>query len=425
MSRPAEKRPERTCGRRLKAYQWAIEALPSYLCGGRYRCCTLTGQPAFSVAATAFHNIRPTSKEFRNRWLRAVELGSIINFVSARWVFFARGVAPFLLVAFQPASGQGFPAPVLYRTIRPSKALDATHSIAYATSERRWVGKEELLHHDYLWKTYAWGNHRDAALMARLDAEQQLREALPNDPEPGWGYQYGKKDPSEYLASIPSLKRFEPWGSQSQAEEFEDPPHGVKRQPDERLYRGQRILISRGVRVGFGPAVRLMNTACSFRHTVYCLPIPHLPPWQANVILGTILSSLGRYRLFMHSGSWGVWHDSVTADDILNFPLRLPGARDPVVKRIRSAVDRLYRGSSKQPPAQILESLNEAIFDLFELSLSERDLVRDFHIYTLGLAGTWRKSVTSEALMPVTLPSWRSGIASDIPAAEVVPWAST
>jgi hypothetical protein len=377
------------------------------------------GTSALLVAATAFHNVRHTSREFRRRWLADIELETVVNFAPARWVFFARGVAPFFLVAFRRGSGEGWPTPVLYRTLRPSKALDATRSMAYATSERRWVSKEALRQRDYLWKTYAWGNHLDAALMARLDAEKQLRELLPDDPEPGWGYQYGQKPPSKYLMAIPSLKSFRPWGPLRPADYEDLPRRGVKRQPDERLYRGQRILISRGIRVGFGPAVRLIDTACSFRHTIYCLPMPDFPSWQAKTIFATILSSLGRYRLFMHSGSWGVWHDSVTAEDILSLPIRLTDAEDPAVRQIESAVDQLYEWADLQPPEHILRSIDEAVFDLFELDSAERDLVRDFHTYTLELAGAWSKSVKSEALMPVALPLKRSGTADDIPVGTV------
>ena len=98
---------------------------------------------------------------------------------------------------------------------------------------------------DYLWKTYAWGGHRDAALMARLDAEQQLKQIAPDDPSPAWGYQYStaknkrRKEASDYLKSIPSLSTFEVWGP-IQPAWLEDPPQFVGRWPDERRYSGQR-----------------------------------------------------------------------------------------------------------------------------------------------------------------------------------------
>ena len=245
----------------------------------------------------------PRPRDFRQQLARCRRAGFQQSTSSAaRWVFFARGVAPFYLVTFRHSSSESWRTSVVYRTVRPSKALDATRSMAYAAPGRRWVSQEALRQRGYLWKTYAWGSHLDDALMARLDAEQQVHELPPEEPEPGWGYQYGTKVPSDYLASTPSLKRFDSWGPLDH-QVYEGAPHGVKRQPDEKLYQGQRILISRGVRAGFGPAVRLLDSDSSFRHTIYCLPISHLPSWQAKVIVGTMLSTLGRYRIFMHTGS--------------------------------------------------------------------------------------------------------------------------
>ncbi|MGW3346603.1 HsdM family class I SAM-dependent methyltransferase [Nonomuraea rubra] len=379
------------------------------------------GTAALLVAAMAFHNTRHTSKEFRRQWLDAVDLESVTNFASARYVFFAKAVAPFLLIKFKPRAAHVRSASVLYRTVRLSSALTATRSIAYASTERRWVDKQALRYHDYLWKTYAWGSHHDAALMARLDSEQPLREVLPADPKPGWGYQYGNATPSDRLASLPSLRRFDPWGP-LRREWFEPSPEGVKRQPDERLYRGQRIIISRGIRSGFGPTARLLNESCSFRHTIYCLPLEAAPGWHATTILGVILSSLGRYRLFMRSGSWGLWHDCVTAEDILSLPIRLAGASDPITRRIASAVNRLqtydprtelFGAASAEPdgpPREILHDLDEAVFDLFDLTPSERDLVNDFHDYTIDLVG--RK--THNGSVALQLPEIRHGTVEDV-----------
>jgi hypothetical protein len=103
-----------------------------------------------------------------------------------------------------------------------------------------------------------------------------------------------------------------------------------------------------------------------------------------------MLSTLGRYRFFMHTGSWGVWYDSITAEDILSFPVKLTTAKDPSVRQIGSAVDELYRWESTQTPDSILAVIDEAVFDLFELTPNERDLVtkENLSYWTLGLAVT-------------------------------------
>ena len=374
------------------------------------------GVAALLVNATALHNSRSTSRHFRSRWLQEAELREVVNFTSSRTLFFEGAIAPFMLLVFQPrrrersSSASGM---LSYSTVRPSSALAATGALAHAQLERRWVNQDTLANRDYLWKTYAWGNHHDEALMARLDAEERLKNFLPDDPAPGFGYQRGTARPSERLRSLRSLKRFDYWGPLSSCS-FEDPPTGAKQQPDERLYDGQRIVIARGVRSGFGPAARLETRPFSFRHTVYCLPLRSVPVWQAETILGTLLSALGRYRLFMASGSWGIWHDNFLASDILGLPARMAGAQASVTKRISRVVSRLSEinytsrsgsllsygdGTGTKDLCEMLLELDEAVFDLFDATEAERDLVRDFMNHTLPLVGRptyWFRQPTVE-----------------------------
>lgn len=358
------------------------------------------GVAAMLVAATAFHNSRSTSRRFRSQWLRAAEMCEIVDFTSARALFFDSAVAPFMLIVFRPQSPERSTRYLAYSTVRPSRPLKATKAVAHAQLERRWVHQEALANRDYLWKTCAWGNHHHESFMSRLDMEQTLEEFLPLDPGPGWGYQRGEEEPSRLLRELPSVKRFDSWGP-FRYSTFEPQPDGVKRQPDESRYEGQRIVIAQGIRSGFGPAARLETVPFSFRHTIYCLPLESVPPWQAKTVLGTLLSALGRYRLFMKSGKWGVWRDKLLAHDILDLPIRMPTQAASVTRRIERAIDRLrhldhaeakiaagYEGPTESRRLnELLLDIDEAVFDLFETSPAERDLVRDFIDYTLPLVG--------------------------------------
>lgn len=362
------------------------------------------GIGALLVSATAFLNSRSKSRRFRSRWLHEVELREVVDFTSSRDLFFDGGIAPFMFLTFVPrrlersANASGI---LSYSTVRPSRSLASTKALSHAHLERRWVRSEALASRDYLWKMYAWGNHHDEALMARLDAEECLEDFLPRDPVPGFGYQRGMKRPSKVLSSLPSLNRFHSWGPLNYSQ-FEDPPTGVKTQPDERRYFGRRIVIAQGVRSGFGPAARLETEPFSFRHTIYCLPLQSVPEWQAKTILGTLLSTLGRYHLFMKSGSWGVWHDTFYARDILNLPIRMAAKHSRVTKQICRVVDQLAEikdtemsggplrhtaGTGVVQFHELLPELDEAVFDLFDATEAERDLVDDFVTYTLPLVG--------------------------------------
>lgn len=386
------------------------------------------GTAALLIGATAVHNSRQTSRDFRTQWLKEIRLDAVVNFTAARDLFFDGGVAPFVLVKFRrvpPGGSLDTSSKVSYRTVRPSSALASTRSLDHARIDRRWVNQESLLHRDYLWKTYAWGNQHDDAFMARLDAEKRLTDFLPRDAIPRYGYQRGREAPSARLASLRSLKRFDPWGPLC-TEWFEDPPAGVKRQPDEQLYDGQRIIVARGIKSGFGPRARLENEPFSFRHTIYCLPLPSVPTWQAETILGVLLSALGRYRLFMASGSWGVWHDSLVPDDILNLPMRMAD-QDELTERISGAVERLRSaeyaiagtptllapsaGGDASQVLDVLSDLDEAVFDLFELTQAERDLVHDFCQFILPLVGrriAWKRQPLAD------IRGFRQGTVADL-----------
>ena len=389
------------------------------------------GVAAMLVNATAFHNWRETSRQFRSEWLRSVELCEFIDFTSSRDLFFEDGIAPFVLVVFRPrhsfddASATEMFA---YSSVRPSTSLQATRALAHGHLERRWVNQEALASRDYLWKTYAWGNHHDDSLMARLDIEAKLKDYVPGDPDPGFGYQFGTRPPKQRLSELRSLKRFNIWGALS-ASIFEDSPKLVKTEPDERRYTGQRIVVARGVRSGFGPSARLEYTDFSFRHTIYCIPLHSVPIWQAKTILGTMLSALGRYRLFMASGKWGLWHDEFGADDFLQLPIRMAGTQASVTRRISRVVDglvdiedvgelgsflKLGNKSAEPTLSEMLFDLDEAVFDLFEATPPERDLVRDFIEYTLPLVGRRKRWLRQEA---VEIGELRQGTTRDLASA--------
>lgn len=130
-----------------------------------------------------------------------------------------------------------------------------------------------------------------------------------------------------------------------------------------------------------------MAKPLAFRHTTYGIPLGHRPEWEAQVALGTLLSALGRYWLYMVSGSWGTWNDEIRAEQLLDLPLRLD--RDhPSTERIVTAVEQLPYAAllktqlSNTPAlhdvAPILAVLDEAISDLFEMTAAEHDLVNDF-----------------------------------------------
>ncbi len=381
------------------------------------------GVAALLVSAKVAFNAASPSREFREQWLDAVRLDHVVNFSSVRKEFFKSSTAPFMLLRFHRGQG-GAHGAVVYETAR-SVPRGRSGSAALARLGREVVSQASLRARDYLWKTYSAGSLRDDAFLARLELEERLDKWTSGHPR-GYGFQRGSDDssgqaPTATLGSLRSLAKFDSWGP-PRNEWFECIPPFVKLVPSEDLFRGRRLIVQRGVAPGFGPHARLEAEPFAFRHHIYGISVDHLPAWQAKVILGTILSSLGRYWLYMVSGSWGTWQDEVRSADLLNLPLRLTSASDPATRRIERAVDELQhivpvKGSARErrrilPPQ--MEQIDHGVAELFDLTDAEQDLVADFW------AGQGR---SAEAPMPDWSRSY--GTESDLDAQEqegIVPY---
>lgn len=290
-----------------------------------YRALSLsreTGVIGLLVHSSVIFNQRSTSQDFRRKWLSSSTLYEVVNFSHVRRLFFDKAVAPFIFLHFGPRPNGADQSGFVYFSARLTKMAQELRVVSLTNTDRRIVRQEEVENRDYLWKTYWWGSHRDVALLAFLDAGTTLENVLDDrDAPPGYGFQLGTKTPSTTLTTLRALKskKMEFYGPLKD-EWFEKPPSGVKRQPDELLYQRRRLLIVRGIKAAYGAYARLESESFSFRHTIYCVPLPSLPEWEAKMILAVFWSSLGRYRMFMTSGSWGAWYDQTVPRDILSMP---------------------------------------------------------------------------------------------------------
>ena len=365
------------------------------------------GVAALLISAKTMLNARSTSQIFRETWLGEAKVEHVVNFSHVRRDFFESGVAPFMLVRFR-RSDRGDDGVVLYETA--SRVPDGRRgSSALARLDRQVVSQAALRARDYLWKTYSSGSIRDEALVARLNVEERLRDWTRDQPR-GYGFQragdsLGGQVATEALRGLRSLRTFDSWGPLKSGW-FEPTSGYVKPMPNRRLFEGRRLLVRRGVSPGFGPHARVETEPFAFRHTTYAFSLDHLELWQADVILGTLLSSLGRYWLYMISGSWGTWKDEVRSGDLLNLPLRLTSDTDDATRRIVQAVHQLRHPSVQVGPRQVpsqVAHINEAVGELFELTAAERALVADFWV-----------AQAREATLPVSIGAKVRGTKDDL-----------
>ncbi len=347
------------------------------------------GQAALLIGAGALLNARSTSVMFRQRFLSDARVEQVMALWPVRGDFFTGAKAPFAYIRFSLASEDDDPDPlVVFDTAKRGGPRDG--SLTFMPVKRRLVRGSQLAEHDFLWKTMSQGSRRDGEFVLRMRQERtKLADLIDDDQPPRFGWQRAHRpgagaEPDADLQAMPSIKKLLAWGPM-QPEWLVPLPPRVTRVPHGAAFDGRRLLVDMGITTDEYLHARIITDKLAFNHNIWALPLQHRPDWEAEVALGVLLSSTGRYLLSMTGGHWGVWRDQMRKEQLVQLPLRLPSAEDECVGRIREAVaelpDTTATASLFQPHLgsgdALLESIDDAVFDLFELADFERDLVGD------------------------------------------------
>jgi len=396
------------------------------------------GRAGLLVSTGVFFKRHDKSKAFREQWLENATLRKVVSFAAVRTAFFrvegsknedeSKGaIAPFAAVVFDkvaPPADSRF----IYWSAKETAFVKLVQAVILNRADFTHARQEDYQRDDTLWKIYWWGNHRDEALVRRLRLEYTFEKVLdPHDDNFRIGWLEAKKDQkkSGWLLRYKEFptRLFERYGPLP-VENLRRPPPKVKRRCEKDMYQGPRLLIKRGVgsdEVSKGRIIARYETdRFSFRHSIYCMNVPHLDPVDAKVVLAILWSSLTRYYLFMTSGTWGLWHDEVLKETLKNIPLRFPknkvlGKRiAKIVDALRELPEAVEEGTlpfGKEGPTttrrltrikELEAELDEAVFDLFEFSDGERERVKE--LCGLGLDLFYR-GMQSDAVMPLSWPA--------------------
>lgn len=398
------------------------------------------GRAGLLVSTGVFFKRHENSRRFRRRWLGACVLDSVVNFAVVRDVFFSRAIAPFASVVFERRRPRTTTDRFRYYSAKRTAFVEGQRVVRLDLPDLHVVRQSTFAADDELWKVYWWGGHCDEALLHALRLEDTLGHIV--DPEGehpdrfGEGFKVTRKGrrPVNWPPDFKELptKHFQRYGA-FPSEVLTTPPDKVERARTLGLFRGRRLLVKRGItqRGGADGVVvsRLESTPFCFRHSIQCFGLQHLDETRSKLVLAIMWSSLARYYLWMTSGSWGMWHHELRIESIRKVPIRFPSDHG-LMTCILGLVDRLRSfdtttknifgttetraGRQIDNAIRVLEGqLDDAIFDLYELSEGERDAVRD--MCDVGLEFFYR-GVKSDAVKRVPLRNARRfGRRNDVP----------
>jgi hypothetical protein len=383
-----------------------------------------TGEAALLVSTGVFLKRHKNSQLFRSKWLSQTTVKKVVNFAHVRHAFFS-AISPFAFVHYQnkPAN---FSHRVQYWSAKKIEIIENNQSVVLYNSDIRQIKQCDLINNEQLWKIYWWGGHRDASLISILKLEKPLSNFIDRDKNGyisiGQGFISAQgKNYSDWLENHKELpiKYFKRYG-EIQKNIFIKVPENIHRFGNRDLYQGWRLLIKRGIteKKGINGQIdsRLENEAYCFRHSIHGVKLENLDDWQRKAITAIFWSSLARYYLFMTSGSWGMWHHETQLPDITSFPIRLP-INNNLKEKIVFIVDKLRNWESpllsdNEEIKKLENKLDKAIFELYELSEAEQDLVLD--MCETGLEFFYQAN-KSNAVKPVINTNKTHGLIKDLP----------
>jgi type I restriction-modification system DNA methylase subunit len=359
------------------------------------------GEIGLLVSTGVLFKYEDNSKAFRQVWLKQNRIRAIYNFAHVRHVFFRKqkseAIAPFAVVFFSPArSKEILQNKISYVSIKQSAFVERLQAVIIDTTDLHKAGQSDFLMNDWLWKTYMWGNLSDVELIEELKSCYPLLQNFVKESDSGRGFgdMRGKHSTRElevgFELPTDSFKRNAPF-----AELIIPFQHRkIRRLGNLNLYKGSRIIVKRGVSRG-GPKLgefqaRLTNETFAFTDDFIGFRVDNLNEAQKMVLLGILLSSLAKYYHFLTCSMWGFWHFKVHTEEHLNLPIHFPEAQS-LQNRIIAAVDQIIAKSNTPTlfdpnnPGwrKLQDTLDDAIFDLYDLSETQRDLVRDLCQVTL------------------------------------------
>lgn len=389
------------------------------------------GMSALLVSSGVFWKGHTKSQQFRQRWLQQCTVHTVANFAHVRHIFFEQAVSPFAVVqySFTTAPSDHY---VQYWSAKRTEIIQDNPQVVLHLSDLRCVRQIELQTSEWLWKAYWWGNHRDAALVSRFRQNSSLASFLDRDHKgdviTGRGFEEtGDENPSEWLTDYDYLPpdRFSRYGPIDEAELL-PVPKTVHRRGNPEIYAGWRVLLKRGITQKYNQngriETRLENRAFCFPNSIHGMKIEGIEDWQRKVLIGILWSSLSRYFFFMISGSWVVWHTEIHLWQLEQLPIRFPDDLE-LRDRIVSIVDKLRNWDASSPlfgqsqDTETIEGLehqlDDVIFDLYELTEPERDLVQDMCVTGLELFYRHSNSDAIKRLDPY--PRTKQGFITDLP----------
>jgi len=344
------------------------------------------------------------SKKFRKQWLARNKIHAIYNFAHVRDVFFKKqkkeAISPFIALIFSKSDSDReddiLNNWISYFSIKRTLFIEHLQAVIIDKTSLRRARQSDFLRKEWLWKTYMWGDIQDAELIEEMKTSYPPLKTFVNSF--GRGYQEGggqkkchtdrlvvnfeiKHGTAKYIGALRS-------GAKISNYLMVIAPRHIHALGQPHVFQGPRVLVKRGVsRSGErnGEIVScLTDVSFAFRNSIIGLKVDALTENKRLVLLAIMKSSIAKYYHFLTCSTWGFWHDEIHLEEHLTLPIHFPDS-EIIFEKIITALAELVAYDEhlyiEKPYSkswtEAQDALDQAIFELYDLSNSQKDLVRD------------------------------------------------
>ncbi|GMO40005.1 MAG: N-6 DNA methylase [Termitinemataceae bacterium] len=353
-----------------------------------------------------------TSQDFRKKWMKSICISEVFNFTHVRKFFFHGAISPFVVITFrkEPQDNKS----VVYWSPKQTSFIDGTQSIILSKYDRAYLVRQNLTNNK-IWKINWFGRHADFLFISQLTHLDKLISIVDRS-KSGQGYMVSSKKYSfSDYKKYPSIKKLE---SRYESPKMLKSPNAVHRIGAAKSYNISKILINEGIlEQGIPKGLiisKYIKEPVTFSESCYSLVLTNDSDKFNLAVLGILWSSFSRYYFFHTASNWGTWHHKILLDETLQMPLP-EGIKDDRADRVVSIVKKLrdYNPKIKDllnpngiPEENIiatrhkLESeLDAAVFDLYEFSKKEINLIKDCCNVTIPFFYDPNKSIGSKSVI--------------------------
>lgn len=357
------------------------------------------GQVLLLISSGVLFKFSKSSNKFKQQLLAKYTISEVINFSHVRSVFFSGAISPFLLIRIQKIEPK-FDSFIPYITLKRSYNVDKNKIVLMDKNDFKTIKYSQTTVND-VWKIYYWGNEYDFNLINSIRRFNTLSDYA-SLKHSGQGFQQANSaNENNWLANFKEIpirffdNKYEhiDLTQQKDQSKLEIIPAKVKLLGKPEFYKGHRILIRRGILQSTEPKgqiiCRLEYDEFAYRHSLICIKLNATYENNYPLIIGILWSSLFKYYMFMTASTWGTWHQEIHKNEVLEFPIALPEndlkyrlletiqALTAENGRLRESRNNIFSQDSGETMDSLERQLDEIVFDLYQLTDFERNLIKD------------------------------------------------